>query len=100
MDRLVKMLLLYEIKKTPERFVSIDRQSTPLSGCRELEAGDILSIASSPLLHVSLESLAIHNVLKDVPTVAEPITASAPPATPAKCTTPDPFDDPSPDFLC
>ena len=37
------------------------RQNIPLSGCRELKPGDILETASSSLLRVSLESLAIHD---------------------------------------
>jgi len=48
----VDMLLFDDGSEIPERFVSSDRQSIPLSGCREHKPGDILSPASSTPLRV------------------------------------------------
>ena len=54
-----------------ERFVSSGRQLIPLTGYQDLEPGDILSIASSPLLRASLEVLSLHDDLADVSALAE-----------------------------
>ena len=49
-----------------ERFVSSGRQLIPLTGYQDLEPGDILGTASSPLLRVSLEALSLRDALADV----------------------------------
>ena len=56
---MVDLLPLSDSSETTECFVSSGRLNIPLSGCRELKAGDILGTASSPLFRVPLESLAI-----------------------------------------
>ena len=54
-----------------ERVVSSGRQLIPLTGYQDLEPGDILGTASSPLLRVSLEALSLHDALADVSALAE-----------------------------
>ena len=67
-----------------ERFVSSGRQLIPLTGYQDLEHGDVLGIASSPLLRAPLEALTLHNApTDDAPTdvsaLAEsPITPPSP----------------------
>ena len=58
---MVDLLPLSDSSETTECFVSSGRQNIPLSGCQELKPGDILGTASSPLLRVPLESLAIQD---------------------------------------
>ena len=54
-----------------ERFVSSGRQLISLTGYQDLEPGDGLGTASSPLLHVPLEVLSLHDALADVSALAE-----------------------------
>ena len=54
-----------------ERFVSSGRQLIPLTGYPDLEPGDVLGTASSPLLRAPLEALTLHNVPTDVSALAE-----------------------------
>ena len=60
-----------------ELFVSSGRQVIPLTGYQDLEPGDILGTASSPLLRVSLEALSLHDALADVSALAESPTPTA-----------------------
>lgn len=65
----------------------------PLSGCRDLKPGDILGTTSSPLLHVPLESLDVHDAPYDVSTVDRPHTA------PTQSPTSDIPDGPFPNLI-
>ena len=58
-----------------ERFVSSGRQLIPLTGYQDLEPGDVLGTASSPLLRVPLEALTLH---KSRPT-SQPSPSRLPP---------------------
>ena len=82
-----------------ERFVSSGRQSIRLTGYQNLEHGDILSTASSPLLRVSLEALFLHDDLADVSALAESPTPPPPqPVSPPNITSDSP-DEPPPELL-
>ena len=61
-----------------ERFVSSGRQLIPLTGYQDLEPGDVLGTASSPLLRVPLEVLSLHDALADVSALAESPTSPQP----------------------
>ena len=61
-----------------ERFVSSGRQLIPLTGYQDLEPGDVLGTASSPLLRVPLQVLSLHDALADVSALAEPPTSPQP----------------------
>ena len=80
-----------------ERFVSAGRQLIPLTGYQDLEPGDILGTASSPLLRVSLEALSLHDALADVSALAESPTPPQP--VPAPQITSDSPDEPPPELL-
>ena len=82
-----------------ERFVSSGRQSIPLAGYQELEPGDVLGTASSPLFRVPSEALTLHDVTTDVSALAEPPTAPASQTALPHSTTPDPADEPPPELL-
>ena len=77
-----------------ERCVSSGRQLIPLTGCQDLEPGDILGTASSPLLRVSLEALSLHDVLADVSALAESPTPPSPQPVPPPNITSDPPNEP------
>ena len=84
-----------------ERFVSSGRQLIPLTGYQDLEHGDVVGTASSPLLRVPLEALTLHNVpTDDAPTdvsaLAEPPTT---PPSPSPTTAPDSSDEPPRELL-
>ena len=79
-----------------ERFVSSGRQLIPLTGCQDLEPGDVLGTASSPFLRVPLEALTLHNVPTDVSALAESPTT---PASPSLTTASDFSDNPPPELL-
>ena len=82
-----------------ERFVSSGRQLIPLTGYQNLEHGDILSTASSPLLRVSLEALSLHDDLTDVSALAEsPTPPPRQPVSPPNITSDSP-DEPPPELL-
>ena len=78
---MVDMLPVHDDSSPSERFVSSGKQSIPLTGCQELEHGDILGTASSPLLRIPLETLTLHDATADVASVAESPTTPAPPHT-------------------
>ena len=61
-----------------EHFVSSGRQLMPLTGYQDLEPGDVLGTASSPLLRVPLEVLSLHDALADVSALAESPTSPQP----------------------
>ena len=82
-----------------ERFVSSGRQFIPLTGYQDLEPGDILGTASSPLLRVSLEALSLHDVLADVSALAESPTPPSPQPVPPPNITSDSSDEPPPELL-
>ena len=73
-----------------ERFVSSGRQLIPLTGYQDLEPGDILGTASSPLLRVSLEALSLHDDLADISALAESPTPPSPQPVPPPNITSDP----------
>ena len=81
-----------------ERFVSSGRQLIPLTGYQNLEHGDILDTASSPLLRVSLEALSLHDDLADVSALAESPTPPPQPVSPPNITSDSP-DEPPPELL-
>ena len=80
-----------------ERFVSSGRQLMPLTGYQDLEPGDVLGTASSPLLRVPLEVLSLHDALADVSALAEPPTSPQP--VPSPHITSDSPDAPPPELL-
>ena len=77
-----------------ERFVSSGRQLMPLTGYQDLEPGDVLGTASSPLLRVPLEVLSLHDALADVSALAESPT-SPQPVPPSHITSDSPDAPPS-----
>ena len=79
-----------------ERFVSSGRQLIALTGYRDLEQGDVLGTASSPLLHVPLEAPTFHNVPADVSALAESPTNPASQTAPSPTTAPDSPNEPPP----
>ena len=82
-----------------ERFVSSGRKSIPLTGYQELEPGDVLGTASSPLLSVPLKALTLHDLTAKVSALAESPTAPASQTALPHSTTPDPPDEPPPELL-
>ena len=93
---MVDLLPVHDDSNSSERFVSWGRQLIPLTGYQDLEPGDVLGAASSPLLRVPLEALTLYDFPVDVSSLAE---SSFPPASqtaPLPNTTPDPPDEPPP----
>ena len=82
-----------------ERFVSSGRQLIPLTRYKDLEPGDILGTASSPLLRVSLEALSLHDVLADVSALAESPAPPSPQPVPPPNITSDSSDEPPSQLL-
>ena len=80
-----------------ERLVSSGRQLIPLTGYQDLEPGDVLGTASSPLLRVPLDVLSLHDALADVLALAESPTPPQP--VPPPHITSDSPDAPPPEFL-
>ena len=96
---MVDLLPVHDDSNPSEHFVSSGRQSIPWTGHQELEPGDVLGTASSPLLRVPLKALTLHDVPADVSAVAEsPTTPASQTALPQR-TTPDPPDEPPPELL-
>ena len=70
-----------------------------MTGYQELEPGDVLGPASSPLFRVPLGALTLHDVTTDVSALAEaPIAPASQTALPHS-TTPDFPDEPPPELL-
>ena len=91
---MIDMITTHDGQDPSEHFVGSGRQTIPLAEYQDLEPGDILGTASSPLLHVPLKALAHHDVQIDVTPVAESLLPSASPS-PATNVTPDTSDEPS-----
>ena len=96
---MVDLFPVHDDSNPSERFVSSGRQPIPLTGYEELEPGDVLGTASSPLLRAPLEALAFHDVPADVSAHAESPTTPASQIALPHSTTPDPPDEPPPQFL-
>ena len=90
---MVDLLPVHADLAPSERFVSSGRQLIPLTGYQDLEPGDVLSTASSPLLRVPLKSLTPSAPPTDVSALAESSTTPASPPTPPPNTS-DPPDEP------
>ena len=96
---MVDLLPVNDDSYSLERFVSSGRQLIPLTGYQDLEPGDILGTASSPLVRVSLEALSLHDALADVSALAEsPTPPSTKPVLPPNITS-DSSDEPPPELL-
>ena len=81
-----------------ERFVSSGRQLIPLTGYQDLEPGDVLGTATSPLVRVPLEALTLYNVPTDVSVFAESPTTPASQMAPSLTTASDSPDEPPRNF--
>ena len=75
------------------------QQLIPLTGCQDLEPGDVLGTASLPLLRAPLEVLTLYDVPADVSALAEPSITPASQTAPPPNTAPDPPDEPPPELL-
>ena len=95
---MVDMIATHDSQDPSEHFVGSGRQTIPLTGYRDLEPGDILGTVSAPLLRVSLEALAPHDVQHDFTTVSESLVPSAPSSLVINVT-PDTSDEPSTKLL-
>ena len=78
---MVGIITTHDGQDPSEHFVVSSRQTIPLTECRDLEPGDILSTASAPLLRVLLEALAQHDEPHDVTAVAESPASNVAPNT-------------------
>ena len=92
----VDLFPVHDDSDPSERFVSSGRQSIHLAGYQELEPGDVLGTASSPLLRVPLEALILHDVTTDVSALAESPTAPASQPALPHSTTSDPPEEATP----
>ena len=93
---MVGLLPVHNDSNPLERFISSDRQLIPLMGYQDLEPGDVLVTASSPLLRVLLEALALYDVPADVSALAESSITPASQTAPPPNIAPDPPDEPPP----
>ena len=82
-----------------ERVFFSGRQLIPLTGYQDLEPGDVLGTASTPLLRVPLETLTPHSVPADVSALAESPTTPASQTAPSLTTELDSPDEPPPERL-
>ena len=96
---MVDLLPAHDDSTPPERFVSSGRQSIPLTGHQDLEPGDVLGPASSPLLPVPLEALTPHDLPADVSALAESPIPPASQTAPSLKTELDLPDEPPPELL-
>ena len=96
---MVNLLPVHDDSNPSERFVSSGRQPISLMGYQELEPGDVLGTASSPLLRVPLEALTLHDVPADVSVLAGSSTTPASQTALPHSTTLDPPDEPPPELL-
>ena len=76
---MVDMIPGYDGSNPLKRFVSSGRQTSHLTQYQDLEPGDILSNARSPLLSVHLEARNPHDGEENVALVAESPMTPAPP---------------------
>ena len=79
---MVDLLPVHADSAPSERFVSSGRQLIPLTRYQDLEPGDLLGTASSPLLRVPLKTLTPFAPPADVSALAESSTTPASPPTP------------------
>ena len=96
---MVNLLPVHNDSNPSERFVSSGRQPIPLMGHQELEPGDVLGTASSPVLRVPLEALTLHDVPADVSALAGSSTTPASQTALPHSTTLNPPDEPPPELL-
>ena len=96
---MVDLLPAHDDSNPSERFVSSGRQLIPLTGYQDLELGDVLGTASSPLLRVPLEVLTPHNVPPDVSALAESPTTPASQTALSLTTALDFPEEPPPELL-
>ena len=96
---MVDLLPAHDDSNPSERFVSSGRQLIPLTGYQDLELGDVLGTASSPLLRVPLEVLTPHNVPPDVSALAESPTTPASQTALSLTTALDLPEEPPPELL-
>ena len=96
---MVDLLPAHDDSNPSERFVSAGRQLIPLTGYQDLEPGDVLGTASSPLLRVPWEALTLHDVPADVSALAESSTTPASQTAPSPNTALDFPDEPPPELL-
>ena len=93
---MVDLLPAHDDSNSPKRFVSSGRQLSPLTGYQDLEPGDVLGTASSPLLRVPLEALTLHDVPADASALAESSMNPASQTASPPHTTLDPRTSPPP----
>ena len=93
---MVNLLPVHDDSNPSEHFVSSGRQPIPLTGYQEVEFGDVLGTASSPLLRVPSEAVTLHDVPADVSALSESPTTPASQTALPHSTTPDPPDEPPP----
>ena len=96
---MVDLVPVHDDSNSSERFVSSGRQLIPLTGCQDLEPGDDLGTASSPLLRVPLEALTLYDFPANVSVLAESSITLASQTAPPPNITPDPPDEPPPELL-
>ena len=96
---MVDLLSVHDDSNPSERFVASGRQLITLSGYHDLEPGDVLGTASSPILRVPLEALTLHDVPADVSARAESSITSASQTAPSPNTALDSPDEPPPELL-
>ena len=96
---MVNLLPAHDDSNPSERFVSSGRQLIPLTGYQDLEPGDVLGTASSPLLRIPLEALTPHNVPSDVSALAQSPTTPASRTAPSLTTALDSPDEPPPELI-
>ena len=94
---MVDIIPTHDGQDPSEHFVCSGRQTTPLTGYRDLEPGDILGTASAPLLRVPLKSLAPHDAHNYATLVTAPPLPSAFPSLTINAT-PTPWTNPPPNF--
>ena len=94
----VDLLSAHDDSTPPGRFVSSGQQLLPLTGHQDLEPGDVLGTASSPLLRVPLEALTPHDVPTDVSALAESPNPPGSQTVPSLKTALDPLDEPPPEL--
>ena len=81
---MVDVITTHDGQDPAEYFVVSCRQTIPLTGYRDLEPGDILGVASAPLLRVPLEALTQYDVQHDVTAVARSLVPLPPPPPPPR----------------
>ena len=96
---MVDLLPVHDDSNLSGRFVPSGRELIPLTGYQDLEPGDALGTASSPLIRVPLEALTLYDVPADVSALAESSIASASQTAPPPNTALDSPDEPPPELL-